>query len=109
MANVATILAVDDEANIRRLIRLELESQNFAVIEAEDGHSAIDLALDRKPDAVVLDIAMPDMSGLDVLSAIRAVSAVPVILVTGRDQAADKVRGLDCGADDYITKPFNPE
>jgi len=109
MAKGPLVLTVDDEPTIRRLIRLELESQDFDVIEAANGRSALAILLDKKPDAVVLDITMPGMSGLEVMAAMRELSAVPIILVTGRNQDLDKVQGLELGADDYIVKRFNPE
>jgi two-component system KDP operon response regulator KdpE len=103
------VLTVDDEPSIRRLVRLELESQDFTVIEAEDGQSAITLNDREKPDAIILDVRMPGMSGIEVMQQIRDRSSVPVILLTARDQDADKVAGLQGGADDYVSKPFNPE
>jgi two-component system KDP operon response regulator KdpE len=109
MATEPLVLVVDDDAGIRRLIRLELSSQDFRVIEAPDGVSALHMVESESPNLVVLDIMMPDMTGLEVLDAIRRRRNVPVLLLTGRDQDADKVRGLELGADDYLVKPFNPE
>jgi two-component system KDP operon response regulator KdpE len=103
------ILAVDDEAGILRLIRLELTSQGFRVIIANDGEEALRLAEQQRPDIVVLDIVMPDMSGLEVMRRLRERMSVPVILLTAKDHDEDKVRGLELGADDYLVKPFNPE
>jgi two-component system, OmpR family, KDP operon response regulator KdpE len=109
MSKAPVVLTVDDEPSIRRLIKLELESQSFTVIEAEDGRSAITIADRDKPDAIVLDVKMPDMSGLEVMRALREKSSVPIILLTGRDGDQQKVDGLQGGADDYLVKPFNPD
>src|SRR5687767_9865542 len=109
MAKNPLVLTVDDEARIRHLIRLELEGKGFRVIEAENGSSALSRAESEKPDAIVLDIRMPDMSGLDVMKQIRTESSAPIIILTGRDRDADKILGLESGADDYLVKPFNPE
>jgi len=88
------ILAVDDEAGILRLIKLELTSQGFRVVVANDGEEALRLAEQQRPDIVVLDILMPDMTGLEVMRRLRERSQVPVILLTGKDHDEDKVRGL---------------
>ena len=109
MSKAPVVLAVDDEPSIRRLIKLELESQSFSVIEAEDGRTAITRAERDKPDAIVLDVRMPGMSGLEVMAELREHSSVPIILLTGRDQDQQKVQGLEGGADDYLVKPFNPD
>ena len=109
MAVEPLILAVDDEAGILRLIKLELSSQGFRVIVAGDGEEALRLAEQQRPDIVVLDIVMPDMSGLEVMRRLRERTSMPVILLTAKDHDEDKVRGLELGADDYLVKPFNPE
>jgi two-component system KDP operon response regulator KdpE len=109
MAVEPLILAVDDEAGILRLIKLELSSQGFRVIVAGDGEEALRLAEQQRPDIVVLDIVMPDMSGLEVMRRLRERTSVPIILLTAKDHDDDKVRGLEMGADDYLVKPFNPE
>ncbi|HWO73824.1 MAG TPA: response regulator transcription factor [Dehalococcoidia bacterium] len=103
------VLAVDDEPGILRLIRLELTEQGFRVIGATDGEEALRLFEQQRPDVVVLDIMMPDMSGLEVMRRLRERANTPVILLTGRDRDEDKVRGLELGADDYLVKPFNPQ
>jgi len=103
------ILVVDDSQTIRRLINVELTSQGFRVAEAEDGETALQMASQERPDAIVLDIMMPGMTGLEVLAKLRETVQVPVLMLTGKDQDADKVRGLRSGADDYLVKPFNPE
>lgn len=103
------LLVVDDEAGILRLMKLELSVQGFRVITATDGESAIAMAEDHRPDAILLDIMMPGASGLEVMRRLRERSNVPVLLVTAKDKDTDKVRGLELGADDYIVKPFNPD
>jgi two-component system KDP operon response regulator KdpE len=103
------VLAVDDEAGILRLIRLELSEQGFRVVVASDGEEAIRTFEQQRPDVVVLDIMLPDMSGLEVMRRLRERSNTPIILLTARDHDEDKVRGLELGADDYIVKPFNPQ
>jgi two-component system KDP operon response regulator KdpE len=102
-------LAVDDEAGILRLIRLELSEQGYRVVVAADGEEAIRTFEQQRPDVVVLDIMLPDMSGLEVMRRLRERSNTPIILLTARDHDEDKVRGLELGADDYIVKPFNPQ
>jgi len=109
MTKAPVVLTVDDEPSMRRMIRLELESQSFDVIEASDGRTALNMARRDKPDAIVLDVRMPDMSGLEVMRELRETSSVPIILLTGRDSDQQKVDGLQGGADDYLVKPFNPD
>lgn len=104
----ARILVVDDVAHVRALARAGLERRDFEVDEAEDGETALRLVRSGTVDLVVLDVHLPRMSGLAVLSRIRHDSALPVILVTGLDDETDRVIGLDLGADDYIVKPFSP-
>lgn len=103
------LLVVDDEAGILRLMKLELSAQGFRVITASDGDSAIAMAEEHRPDAILLDVMMPGVSGLEVMRRLRERSNVPVLLVTAKDKDTDKVRGLELGADDYIVKPFNPD
>jgi two-component system KDP operon response regulator KdpE len=103
------ILAVDDEAGILRLIRLELTEQGFRVVVAADGEEAIRTFEQQRPDVVVLDIMLPDMSGLEVMRRLRERTNTPIILLTARDHDEDKVKGLELGADDYVVKPFNPQ
>ena len=109
MANEPLVLAVDDEMGILRLITLELTAQGFRVITASTGDEALTIAEAQRPDIVLLDVVMPEMTGHEVLRALRERAPVPVILVTARDREIDKVRGLELGADDYIVKPFNPK
>jgi two-component system KDP operon response regulator KdpE len=103
------VLAVDDEAGILRLIKLELAEQGFRVVTTNNGEEALRLAEEQRPDLVLLDILMPEMTGLEVMRKLREQRATPIILVTAKDSDADKVRGLELGADDYIIKPFSPE
>jgi two-component system KDP operon response regulator KdpE len=103
------VLAVDDEAGILRLIKLELSTQGFRVVTAENGESGLRMAEEHRPDIVLLDIVMPDMTGLEVMRKLRERTNIPVILLTAKGSDADKVRGLEMGADDYLPKPFSPE
>ncbi len=105
--NAATILIVDDEPPIRRLLRTSLASQGFQVSEAADGRSAL-AEIDRSPpDLVLLDLGLPDIDGLDVIRALRAGgNAVPILVLSSRSDEKGKVDALDLGADDYVTKPF---
>src|SRR3990172_2172468 len=107
MTSEPLILAVDDEVGILRLIRLELSSQGFRVVTAGGGDEALRIAEQQRPDIAVLDIVMPDMSGLEVMRRLRERTSIPVILLTAKDNDADKVRGLELGADDYLVKPFS--
>jgi DNA-binding response OmpR family regulator len=106
MAN--TILVVDDEKNIVQLARLYLSNEGFRVEEAYDGKQALERARSLKPDLIVLDVMMPEMDGLSVCREIRKTSNVPIIILTARNDDVDKIVGLEVGADDYVTKPFNP-
>jgi len=103
------VLAVDDEAGILRLIKLELSTQGFRVVTAENGEGGLRMAEEHRPDIVLLDIVMPDMTGLEVMRKLRERTNIPVILLTAKGSDADKVRGLEMGADDYVTKPFSPK
>ena len=102
------ILVVDDEERMVRFIRLNLEHDGFQVIEAYRGTKAIDLVRTKLPDLVLLDVMLPDIDGFEVLRLIRETSIVPVIMLTAKGEEEDRVRGLEMGADDYITKPFSP-
>ena len=103
------VLAVDDEAGILRLMKLELTGQGFRVITASNGEDALKLVEEQRPDVVLLDVIMPEMTGLEVMRRIREQMNIPIIIVTAKDSDQDKVRGLEMGADDYIVKPFSPE
>ena len=102
------VLVVDDEAAIRDLVGSYLRNEGFEVDEAADGDEALTRFAQRVPDLVVLDLRLPGIGGLDVLRSIRRTSAVYVIVLTARADEADKLIGLELGADDYITKPFSP-
>ena len=104
-----TVLVVDDELKITRLIRDYLEQAGFFVATAADGKSALASARQLKPDLIVLDLGLPNLDGLDVIRALRMASNVPVVVVTARADEADRVVGLEMGADDYIVKPFSPK
>ena len=101
------ILAVDDEPKMTRFIRLNLELEGYRVSEAADGLEALRKVRDELPDLVLLDVMMPEMDGFDTLEHIRETSNVPVIMLTVKGEEEDKVRGLELGADDYVTKPFS--
>ena len=102
------ILVVDDEERMVRFIRMNLEHDGFLVSEAFNGKQAISKMRDFTPDLILLDVMMPDVDGFDVLETIREVSNVPVIMLTAKGEEDDRVRGLELGADDYVTKPFSP-
>ena len=102
------ILVVDDEQKMARFVRLNLEHDGFQVIEAYRGLEAMQAIRTSMPDLVLLDVMMPDLDGFEVLKMIREVSTVPVIMLTAKGEEDDRVRGLELGADDYITKPFSP-
>jgi DNA-binding response OmpR family regulator len=102
------ILIVDDELRMRRFIRMNLELEGYQVIEAENGIQALDQIRQFNPDLAVMDVMMPEMDGFETLKLLREISTMPVILLTVRDDEEDITRGLGLGADDYITKPFNP-
>jgi Response regulators consisting of a CheY-like receiver domain and a winged-helix DNA-binding domain len=104
----ARILVVDDDEQSRALVRVALERESFAVLEAGDGAEALDLIESETPDLVVLDVNLPTIGGFDVLTQMRVAHSVPVIMVTGRDGETDRVLGLELGADDYVVKPFAP-
>ena len=101
------ILVVDDEPRMTRFIRMNLELEGYHVIEAHDGIQALDKVRTELPDLVILDVMMPELDGFETLRMLREISSVPVIMLTVRDDEEDKVRGLELGADDYVTKPFS--
>jgi two-component system alkaline phosphatase synthesis response regulator PhoP len=106
---MATILVVDDEPQIVRLVRDHLEAAGFSVLEAGDGRGAVRVAATGHPDLIVLDLGLPGLDGLDVTRSLRKDNAVPIIMLTARSDESDKLVGLELGADDYITKPFSPK
>jgi len=105
-ASRAKALIVEDERQIRRFVRAALEDDGCEVIEAETAAQGLELAAQRKPDLLVLDLGLPDRDGVDVIGDLRAWSDLPIIILSARAQEDDKVRALDAGADDYLTKPF---
>jgi two-component system KDP operon response regulator KdpE len=104
--NRATILLIEDELQMRRYLRVTLASEQYAVIEAETAADGLTQAATRNPDVVLLDLGLPDMDGLAVIGKLREWTAVPVIVISAREQEGDKIKALDGGADDYLTKPF---
>ena len=104
-----TILVVEDEPQIAALVRDYLEHAGFAVLAAGDGATGLALARARRPDAVVLDLGLPRVDGLDIIRALRRESSVPIVVVTARGDETDRVTGLELGADDYVVKPFSPK
>ena len=102
------ILVVDDEVRIVRMIRMNLEHDGYDVIEANSGQQALDLVRSRMPNLVILDVMMPGLDGYETLSILREISQVPVIMLTAKSEEEDRIRGLELGADDYVTKPFSP-
>jgi two-component system alkaline phosphatase synthesis response regulator PhoP len=109
MAGVPTVLVVDDAPEIVRLARDYLEHAGFVVLSAADGNAALQLARTHNPDAIVLDLGLPGLDGLDVTRSLRRDSSVPIIMLTARGDESDKIVGLEIGADDYLTKPFSPK
>jgi two-component system, OmpR family, KDP operon response regulator KdpE len=102
------VLVVDDEPRLAKFVRMNLEVEGFRVEEARSGLQALDKARDLLPDVVILDVAMPEMDGFETLRYLRQTSTVPVIMLTVRSDEDDRIRGLELGADDYVTKPFSP-
>jgi len=102
------ILIVEDEASIREFEVTYLRDAGHETIEASDGQTALEIFKERLPELAVIDINLPGMNGLDVCKTIRATSAIPILIVTARDNDEDEIKGLEMGADDYIRKPFNP-
>ncbi|HMQ34684.1 MAG TPA: response regulator transcription factor [Chloroflexaceae bacterium] len=105
---MATILVVDDDRKLVDMLRLTLSYEGYQVLTAGDGHEALAAARERRPDLVVLDWMLPGLDGVGVLRALRSDDGTPVLMLTARDTVADRVVGLDAGADDYLVKPFAP-
>lgn len=108
---IGKILIVDDELNIRELVKFNLEKAGYKVLEAEDGQSAVSITRSERPDLIVLDIMLPGIDGLEICRIVknsRETSAIPIIMLTAKNEEIDKVIGLELGADDYLTKPFSP-
>ena len=101
------VLVVDDEPQLLRAMRINLSARRYEVVTAENGAGALDAAARHVPDVVVLDLGLPDMDGTDVIAGLRGWTKVPILVLSGRTDAADKVDALDAGADDYVTKPFS--
>ena len=108
LARVKTILVVDDERNIIELVRLYLEQAGYNVVEARDGQEALDQHDRVDPDLIVLDLMMPKMDGTEVTREVRRRGETPILMLTARSEDIDRIVGLELGADDYLTKPFNP-
>lgn len=102
------ILIVDDEQDIRNIVSIYLENNDFETVQAESGHAALEIIDKEKIDLAILDVMIPDMDGITLCIKIREKTNMPVIMLSAKDQDMDKVMGLTCGADDYIAKPFNP-
>ncbi|MFD2421281.1 response regulator [Amycolatopsis pigmentata] len=100
------VLVVDDEPQIVRALRINLSARGYGVVTAHDGAAALRAAAETKPDVVVLDLGLPDMDGNEVIAGLRGWTTVPIIVLSARADSPDKVRALDAGADDYVTKPF---
>ena len=104
---MSRILVVDDESQLLRALRINLRARSYEVEIAQDGAAALAAVARRPPDAVVLDLGLPGISGIEVITGLRGWTRVPIIVLSGRADPADKVEALDAGADDYVTKPFN--
>ena len=105
-AQTAQVLVVDDDPRMLSMMRRVLESDGYGVLMAADGETALDIVRREPVDLVILDVMMPHLDGFEVCRTVRRESVVPILMLTARDEAADKVTGLDCGADDYVVKPF---
>lgn len=104
--NPATILLIEDDRQMRRFLKVTLQSENYIMIEADTAAEGLACTATRNPDIILLDLGLPDMDGLEVIKKIREWSAVPIIVISAREQEGDKIKALDGGADDYLTKPF---
>ncbi|MGW6442068.1 response regulator [Lentzea sp. NPDC055074] len=103
---MTSVLVVDDEPQIVRALRINLSARGYDVMTAYDGKSALGVAVEGKPDVVVLDLGLPDIDGVDVIAGLRGWSTIPIIVLSARTDSSAKVEALDAGADDYVTKPF---
>jgi len=106
-ATVLTVLVIDDEPQIRRIVRSALQNPSTRIVEAKDGASGLDAASTERPELIVLDLGLPDMSGADLCRALRAITRAPILVLSARHSDTEKVALLDAGADDYVTKPFS--
>lgn len=102
-----TVLVVDDDDGLRELIRINLEHEGYLVIQASNGLECVQMVREQRPDIVILDVMMPEMDGLEACGKVREFSQVPILMLTAKTQSEDVITGLDRGADDYLTKPFN--
>ena len=109
MAKQFRVLLVDDEPRIIKFLRVKLGTSGYQVLTASSGKEAIELVQGQEPDLVVLDVVMPEMDGFETLKQIRALSGVPIIILSARGENSDKITGLRLGADDYLAKPFSPD
>lgn len=105
--NQPKILVIEDSLSIRRFMKTSLLNQGYHYIEASDGQDGLKLAQENKPDVILLDLGLPDMDGLEVIRHLRSWTSIPIIILSARDQEQDKIKALDIGADDYLTKPFS--
>ncbi|MCC3269430.1 response regulator transcription factor [Arthrobacter gengyunqii] len=103
------ILVADDDVQILRALRITLSAYGYEVVTAADGAAAVRKAVEEHPELIVLDLGMPRLSGMEVIEAVRGWSRAPILVISGRTDSSDKVRALDLGADDYVTKPFSTE
>jgi len=101
-----TVVVIEDEPQIRRFLRAALVSQGYRFYEAATGHEGLAEAATRQPDVIILDLGLPDLDGLEIIRRVREWTSVPIIVLSARDQEGDKIRALDLGADDYVSKPF---
>jgi two-component system KDP operon response regulator KdpE len=102
-----TVLMIEDELSIRRFLKPSLQSHGFKILEAVTGEEGLSLVSSHNPDIILLDLGLPDMDGLEVVKRLREWTTTPIIVITARDKEKDKIAGLDAGADDYLTKPFD--
>ncbi|MCP8616736.1 response regulator transcription factor [Salirhabdus salicampi] len=108
MENRANILIVDDEDRIRRLLKMYLERENFVIEEANNGVDALNMAVEKDYDVILLDLMMPEMDGIEVCERLRERKATPIIMLTAKGEETNRVQGFEVGTDDYIVKPFSP-
>ncbi|WLD91868.1 response regulator [Alkalihalobacillus sp. AL-G] len=108
MEKEARVLVVDDEERIRKLLRMYLERENFEVIEAEDGETALTTANEEEFDLILLDLMLPEMDGIEVCEQLRKHKATPILMLTAKGEESNRVHGFEVGADDYVVKPFSP-